>query len=120
MGYRKVLGYGSDGDCVFIHGSILDIDWSDGDVVFANSTCFDDDLMKALAIKASGLKAGAYFVTFTKGLNSSNFEVVLRKRYKMSWGPATVYIQRRLNEDGTSVDTTPLQEVPDEEFDEKY
>lgn len=38
----------------------------------------------------------------------------------MSWGPATVYIQRRLNEDGTSVDTTPLQEVPDEEFDEKY
>ena len=38
----------------------------------------------------------------------------------MSWGPATVYIQRRLNEDGTSVDTTPLQEVPDEEFDEKF
>ena len=42
--YRKVLGYGSDGDCVFIHGSILDIDWSDGDVVFANSTCFDGRL----------------------------------------------------------------------------
>lgn len=27
-------------------GSFLDYDWSDGDVVFANSTCFDDDLME--------------------------------------------------------------------------
>ena len=26
-------------------GSFLEYDWSDGDVVFANSTCFDDQLM---------------------------------------------------------------------------
>ena len=26
-------------------GSFLDYDWSDGDVVFANSTCYDDQLM---------------------------------------------------------------------------
>lgn len=27
-------------------GSFLEFDWSDGDVVFANSTCFDDELMQ--------------------------------------------------------------------------
>ena len=32
-------------DVSLVHGSFLDWDWSDGDVVFANSTCFDDELM---------------------------------------------------------------------------
>jgi hypothetical protein len=32
-----------------------------------------------------------------------------RKRYKMSWGPATVYIQRRLNPDGTAASTDTLR-----------
>ena len=69
-----MLGYSSAGDCQFSQGSILDEDWSDGDVVFANSTCFDDDLMEKMAKQATTLKAGAYFVTFTKGLNSPDFE----------------------------------------------
>ena len=38
---------------------------------------------------AEGLKPGAIFVTFTKGLNSNAFEILERKRCKMSWGPAT-------------------------------
>ena len=36
----------------FKHGDILDMnfkDWRDGDVVFANSTCFDDNLMNKIA-----------------------------------------------------------------------
>ncbi len=52
----------------FLHqGSFLDFDWSDGDVVFANSTCFDDELMLGLSKSAEKLKAGAIVVTFTKG-----------------------------------------------------
>ena len=47
-------------------GSFLDFDWSDGDVVFANSTCFDDELMMDMSKKAEKLKAGALIVTFTK------------------------------------------------------
>lgn len=47
-------------------GSFLDFDWSDGDVVFANSTCFDDELMMDMSKKAERLKAGAIIVTFTK------------------------------------------------------
>jgi hypothetical protein len=43
-----------------VHGSILEVDWSDGDVVLANSTCFEEDLMKALAHKAAELKPGTF------------------------------------------------------------
>lgn len=50
-------------------GSFLDFDWSDGDVVFANSTCFDDELMIDMSEKATKLKAGAIVVTFTKVKN---------------------------------------------------
>lgn len=42
--------------------------WSDADVVFANSTCFDDALMRNLATTASCLKKGSIFVTLTKRL----------------------------------------------------
>lgn len=51
---------------------------------------------------AAEMKPGSIFVTFTKGLTSDAFEVLERKRYKMSWGPATVFIHRRLGYDGNS------------------
>ncbi|KAK7249174.1 histone methyltransferase [Aureococcus anophagefferens] len=43
-------------------------DWSGGDVVFANSTCFDDGMLAAVARRAARLKRGAFFITFTKKL----------------------------------------------------
>ena len=45
--------------------------------------------MTKMSKMAEGLKPGAIFVTFTKGLNSNAFEILERKRCKMSWGPAT-------------------------------
>ncbi|CAM9922769.1 unnamed protein product, partial [Ectocarpus sp. 13 AM-2016] len=69
--------------------------WSDGDCVFANSTCFPEDLMDALARQAEELKPGSIVVTFTKGLDSTAFEVLSKRRFEMSWGPATVFIHRR-------------------------
>jgi hypothetical protein len=65
---------------------------------------------------AKALKPGAIFVTFTKGLNlSRHFEVLERKRYKMSWGPATVFIHRRLNDDGSSVGGFRLNLLPSDD-----
>jgi hypothetical protein len=64
--------------------SFLSTDWSDGDVVFANSTCFEDDLVANLAEQAERLKPGALFITFTKALGSDAFEILERKRYRMS------------------------------------
>ena len=93
-------------------GSFLEYDWTDGDVIFANSTCFDDNLMMSMSKMAEGCKPGAIFVTFTKGLNSKAFELLERKRYKMSWGPATVFIHRKLQPDGRSVGHYKLNILP--------
>ncbi|OQR97292.1 hypothetical protein ACHHYP_12213 [Achlya hypogyna] len=80
----------------FFHSSFLDLDWADADVVFANSTCFDAALLGALAAQAERLRAGAHVITFTKPLESTAFDIVFKQRYGMSWGPATVYLHRRL------------------------
>jgi hypothetical protein len=71
--------------------------------------------MDAMGRRAEALKPGSFFITFTKGLSSPHFEILERKRYKMSWGPATVYIHRRLQADGTSVGGDPLKDVPDDD-----
>lgn len=47
-----------------------------GDVVFANSTCFGDDLMKKLAQGATALKEGAIVVTMTDPIPSPAFEIL--------------------------------------------
>lgn len=55
----------------FFLGDALDMnvcDWSDATVVFANSTCFDDALMRRLASAATALKKGTIFITLTKRL----------------------------------------------------
>lgn len=88
-------------DVMMIRGSILDMsvrDWSDGDVVFANSTCFDDELMSNMAAWAVALKKGAFFITFTKRLPSPEFAVLEYEMHQMSWGAATVYIHQKTTE----------------------
>jgi len=95
-----------------IQRSLLEVDWSDGDVILANSTCFDDTLMRGMCEMAHSLKAGAIFITFTKPLNSPYFEVLEKQRQHMSWGAATVFIQRRLNSIGTPVGPSPLFLLP--------
>lgn len=83
----------------FIKGSILDLhfcDWTVGDVVFANSTCFSDDMMTLLADMGSSMKKGAFFVTFTTKLKEDIFKVVEEMRMKMSWGEADVFVHVRV------------------------
>ncbi|CAM9495871.1 unnamed protein product [Pylaiella littoralis] len=80
------------------HGSFLDpeCDWSDGDLVFANSTCFAEDTLVAIAERAELLRPGARVVTFTTALKTSWLRVLVKRRYQMSWGPATVFIHQKL------------------------
>ena len=114
--YQEILSAGQHQMAAVCQGSFLDYDWSDGDVVFANSTCYDEKLMLEMADMARNLRPGAFFVTFTKGLNIPDaFELIERKRYRMSWGPATVFIQRRLNHDGSSVGNFKLNLLPSDE-----
>ena len=80
----------------FYLGDITVEDWSDATLCFANSTCFDDTLMRALADKADMMESGTFFITFTKRLPSDAWEVLEYESHQMSWGSATVYIQRKL------------------------
>ncbi|KAJ1462725.1 hypothetical protein M885DRAFT_505771 [Pelagophyceae sp. CCMP2097] len=85
----------------FHRGDITDLvahDWTIGDVVFANSTCFDDVLLAALAREASRMRKGTFFITFTKRLPSPHFETCEAELHQMSWGGATVYIQQKMTE----------------------
>ena len=56
-------------------------------------------MLAAVARRAARLKRGAFFITFTKKLPSDHFEVRESELHQMSWGGATVFVQRRDGED---------------------
>jgi hypothetical protein len=91
----------SNNNIEFIHGSFLDdeFDWSDSDLVFANSTCFPDELMMKLSVRSQLMSPGSRFITFTVSLDSPYWRVIYKERFKMSWGYATVYVHERLTDD---------------------
>jgi SAM-dependent methyltransferase len=78
------------------HSDFRLIDFSDADLIFANSTCFDEQLMNDLARACERLKQGAFVITLTKGLNSTHFQVMESKQYPMSWGMATAITQKKI------------------------
>jgi len=86
----------SDQSIEFIHASFLDLDWSEADVVLANSTCFDEQLMDAIAEQAKDLKEGSIIITLTKQLHASYLKLIYAEQHRMSWGMATVNIHLKL------------------------
>mmetsp|Transcript_16603 Transcript_16603/g.27706 ORF Transcript_16603/g.27706 Transcript_16603/m.27706 type:complete len:323 (+) Transcript_16603:31-999(+) len=72
-------------------------EWSSADIVFANSTCFEDTLMRQLGdIAGEKMKVGSRFISLTKQLPSSKFKLLDRRQYVMSWGEATCFTMLRL------------------------
>ena len=94
--FSKFRYHGNSKNVEVKYASLTDCDWSDGDVVFANSTCFSDKLMDIISQKAEKLLVDALVITFSKPLNSKSFKIVKKIRYKMSWGPATVYYHQKI------------------------
>ncbi|MAH80239.1 MAG: hypothetical protein CMP39_00930 [Rickettsiales bacterium] len=76
--------------------NIEDSVFSDADVVLINSTCFDSDLIDIISQKAEGLKKGSHFISFTKSLNSDQFEIIHQEYHKMGWGSPTVYVHKKI------------------------
>jgi hypothetical protein len=78
----------------------------------ANSTCFDQKLLIEIAKKCQGLKVGDWVFTLTKKLPSNfeeeesgeeteeihtpDWECVMSIKREMSWGLATVHLQRKI------------------------
>lgn len=71
-------------------------DWSDADVVFMNSTCFSEQLMLTLCETADRMQLGSWAITFTRKLPSINWQTMDSTVYTMSWGVATVFIQKKI------------------------
>ena len=53
--------------------------------------------MAKLATIADKMKVGKFCVTFTKRLPSAKWQVLEHQVYTMSWGNATVYIQKKVH-----------------------
>lgn len=70
-------------------------EWTKSDIVFANSTCFDAELMQLIATHAVCMRRGSRLITFTSQLPSNAFEVREKINFGMSWGIATCYIHIR-------------------------
>lgn len=49
--------------------------WADSDLVFANSTCFPDELIVEIAAQCASLRVGSRVITFTTSLRSEYFKV---------------------------------------------
>lgn len=72
-------------------------EWEEADLIFANSTCFTEDLMMKLSVKSQACKPGTRFITFTASLDSPYWKVIYKQQLAMSWGPATVFVHLRLS-----------------------
>ena len=83
---------------------MLDVDWSDGDVVFANSACFEDDLMGAWRGRLR-VKPGTYFMGYQRFGHGGR----RHRAQQDELGPATVFIHVRKNLDGSSFERPPSQ-----------
>ena len=78
-----------------IHGDICQIDWTDANFLFVNSTCFGEDMMTA--ISNVEVSVGTIAVSLTRPLFANTWAQLEVVKKKMSWGEATVYIQKKID-----------------------
>lgn len=78
-------------------GDALELDeWKLADVVFAHLTSFDKVLMEAIGSIAIKMRPGSIFISLSQKLpESALFSVLEVGSMEVTWGVATVYIQRR-------------------------
>ncbi|KAJ0409519.1 hypothetical protein ATCC90586_009059 [Pythium insidiosum] len=87
----------SEMDVGFAKGDATKLElWRDATLVFCNATCFSDSLIQALSTAADQLNEGAYAVMVTKPLVSKRWKILHEQKFPMSWGSATVVIQRKV------------------------
>lgn len=78
----------------FFKDDLFAADWTDASFVFANSTCFDLDMMRRIG--EVPVRPGTLGVSFTKNFPSASWVTLENIKKNMSWGEATVYIQRKV------------------------
>ena len=84
----------STNDVRFINDDMFNYNWTDATCFFANSTCFDEDLIKK--ISNYPVKSGTVCISTTKRMLKSSWQLLETCHKDMSWGKATVYIHKKL------------------------
>ena len=92
----------------FLNSDFFKIDWSDAAFIFANSTCFDHEMMRRIG--QLQLRPGTLGISFTKTIPGDNWIVLESIKKNMSWGEATVYIQRYVSLEDIARVTQPAVE----------
>lgn len=80
----------------FIEGDFLHIDFKEATYVFVNATAFVSVLWETLSQQIADSNAQVVIST-SKPLKNTAFQVSRKLQIPMSWGPATVFIQKRAN-----------------------
>jgi len=80
----------------FVHGDMLDIDFTPIDLVFVPSTCFQEDLMRGLIEPMNDMRPGTKAFSVSKILCNPNFDLYKEKVFDFSWGKGTVYYHIRV------------------------
>jgi SAM-dependent methyltransferase len=73
-------------------------DWwtRDADLVVCHATVFSENLMQATANACAKCRPGTRFLFVSKPLVHPDIETVRKGQLDMSWGEATVYLQKRI------------------------
>lgn len=86
----------NEGEIKFILDDIFKTNFFDADIVFANSTCFSQELINYLETSFLKLKKGAKIIMLTQTLTNQNFKLISSKLYQQSWGEATVNFYEKI------------------------
>jgi len=80
----------------FVETCFFDVNWSEADVIFINATGFEAELIKRVEKKiAEEARKTARLIVLSVQLRATGFtELLPARRYRMSWGNATVYTYR--------------------------
>jgi len=87
---------GIDHAASFRHGDLFQSDWSDADIIYLTATTFTVGRLKSIDEKIDEMKEGAWLCCLTH--RPSHSDLLLRHTLVVdcSWGPATVFICRKL------------------------
>lgn len=66
------------------------------------------------------MKKGSFFISLTRRLPSSEFQLLEYDMYRMSWGEATVFILQKTTERGEDASDAEEEEDDEEEEEELF
>ena len=80
----------------FKEADLFDVSWAGADILYLTATTFSDENWARVEEKCVELKKGSLLISLTRSPKSSVLENESMAVLDFSWGPATVFLSRRL------------------------